>query len=88
MVSDGKSSSGNDKGSLAAISELFDEAARPRGRNRGLISSSAIGLANRGRVLQTGLWRYTRHPNYFGDALVWWISGVTLLESAMAQRPG
>lgn len=28
--------------------------------------------ANRGRVLQTGLWRYTRHPNYFGDALVWW----------------
>jgi steroid 5-alpha reductase family enzyme len=29
-------------------------------------------LANRGRVLDRGLWRYTRHPNYFGDALVWW----------------
>src|SRR3546814_12761351 len=28
--------------------------------------------ASRGRVLDTGLWRYTRHPNYFGDALVWW----------------
>jgi steroid 5-alpha reductase family enzyme len=28
--------------------------------------------ANAGKVLQTGLWRYTRHPNYFGDALVWW----------------
>jgi steroid 5-alpha reductase family enzyme len=28
--------------------------------------------ASRGQVLQTGLWRYTRHPNYFGDALVWW----------------
>jgi len=28
--------------------------------------------ANRGQVLQSGLWRYTRHPNYFGDALVWW----------------
>lgn len=28
--------------------------------------------ANRGQVLQTGLWRYTRHPNYFGDAVVWW----------------
>jgi len=28
--------------------------------------------ANRGRVLDTGLWRYTRHPNYFGDCLVWW----------------
>jgi steroid 5-alpha reductase family enzyme len=28
--------------------------------------------ANRGRVLDTGLWRYTRHPNYFGDFCVWW----------------
>ncbi|WP_236594221.1 DUF1295 domain-containing protein [Saccharothrix sp. 6-C] len=28
--------------------------------------------ANRGRVLDRGLWRYTRHPNYFGDACVWW----------------
>ncbi|GAA0950620.1 DUF1295 domain-containing protein [Actinocorallia libanotica] len=28
--------------------------------------------ANRGRILDTGLWRYTRHPNYFGDFLVWW----------------
>lgn len=28
--------------------------------------------ANRGRALDTGLWRYTRHPNYFGDFLVWW----------------
>ncbi|MFB9660153.1 DUF1295 domain-containing protein [Glycomyces mayteni] len=28
--------------------------------------------ANRGLVLDTGLWRYTRHPNYFGDACVWW----------------
>jgi steroid 5-alpha reductase family enzyme len=72
--------------------------------------------ANRGRVMETGLWRYTRHPNYFGDALVWWglfllaaqlprglltivspivmtillrwVSGVTLLESSMSQRPG
>ena len=28
--------------------------------------------SNRGRVLNTGLWRYTRHPNYFGDFCVWW----------------
>jgi steroid 5-alpha reductase family enzyme len=27
---------------------------------------------NHGRVLDTGLWRYTRHPNYFGDFCVWW----------------
>ena len=27
--------------------------------------------ANAGRVLDRGLWRYTRHPNYFGDAVVW-----------------
>lgn len=71
--------------------------------------------ANAGRVLDSGLWRYTRHPNYFGDALLWWglyllaaaspagvwaigspllmmvllmrVSGVTLLEQTLAQRP-
>jgi steroid 5-alpha reductase family enzyme len=34
-------------------------------------------VSNRGTVLDTGLWRYTRHPNYFGDALLWW--GVYLI---------
>ncbi len=28
--------------------------------------------ANKGQVLRTGVWRYTRHPNYFGDATQWW----------------
>jgi steroid 5-alpha reductase family enzyme len=28
--------------------------------------------AHRGQVIDVGLWRYTRHPNYFGDACVWW----------------
>ena len=28
--------------------------------------------ANRGKVMDLGLWRYTRHPNYFGDSLAWW----------------
>jgi steroid 5-alpha reductase family enzyme len=27
---------------------------------------------NSGRVMDQGLWRYTRHPNYFGDFCVWW----------------
>jgi steroid 5-alpha reductase family enzyme len=71
---------------------------------------------NAGAVLDRGLWRYTRHPNYFGDFCVWWglytiaishgehlwtfvgpllmsvllmrISGVTLLEKSMSQKPG
>jgi steroid 5-alpha reductase family enzyme len=32
--------------------------------------------SNRGKVNNRGLWRYTRHPNYFGDALLWWGLGL------------
>jgi steroid 5-alpha reductase family enzyme len=35
---------------------------------------------NAGGVMDRGLWRYTRHPNYFGDACVWW--GLFLLACA------
>lgn len=45
---------------------------------------------NQGRVLDTGLWRYTRHPNYFGDSCVWW--GIFLVAATttagMASIPG
>jgi len=35
---------------------------------------------NRGRVMDRGLWAYTRHPNYFGEALMWW--GIFLIALA------
>ena len=28
--------------------------------------------ANKGAVMDRGLWAWTRHPNYFGDSAVWW----------------
>jgi steroid 5-alpha reductase family enzyme len=37
--------------------------------------------ANRGSVLNSGFWRYTRHPNYFGDAAVWWGFGLFSISS-------
>jgi steroid 5-alpha reductase family enzyme len=40
--------------------------------------------SSKGQVLDTGLWRYTRHPNYFGDACVWW--GLSLV--AFSAWPG
>lgn len=27
---------------------------------------------NKGKIMRYGLWRYTRHPNYFGEATMWW----------------
>jgi len=27
---------------------------------------------NSGKIITTGLWKFTRHPNYFGEALLWW----------------
>jgi steroid 5-alpha reductase family enzyme len=27
---------------------------------------------NKGRIMVSGLWRYTRHPNYFGESVMWW----------------
>lgn len=37
--------------------------------------------ANRGRLLTTGLFAWTRHPNYFGEATLWWGLGLMALAS-------
>ena len=41
--------------------------------------------ANRGRVMDRGFWRYSRHPNYFGECCIWW--GFYLL-AVGASAPG
>jgi steroid 5-alpha reductase family enzyme len=38
-------------------------------------------ISNKGKVLDIGFWRYTRHPNYFGDSSVWWGYGCICLAS-------
>ncbi|MEX1377468.1 MAG: DUF1295 domain-containing protein [Eubacteriales bacterium] len=35
---------------------------------------------NKGKIITTGLWKYTRHPNYFGEAVLWW--GIFLMAIA------
>ena len=40
------------------------------------LSQFKKGPNNKDKVLDSGLWHYTRHPNYFGDAMVWWSFGI------------
>ena len=35
--------------------------------------------AHKGKIITTGLWRYSRHPNYFGEAALWWGLGIIAL---------
>jgi steroid 5-alpha reductase family enzyme len=40
------------------------------------LASFKSNPSNKGKVLDSGFWRYTRHPNYFGDSAVWWGYGL------------
>jgi steroid 5-alpha reductase family enzyme len=37
---------------------------------------------NKGKVLDTGLWQYSRHPNYFGELLQWWGIGLVATQTS------
>ncbi len=37
--------------------------------------------ANKGKLMQTGLWKYSRHPNYFGEITLWW--GIWIIASSI-----
>jgi steroid 5-alpha reductase family enzyme len=43
--------------------------------------------ANKGRFIQSGIWKHSRHPNYFGEILVWWGVYVTSLGSLTSYQP-
>lgn len=42
--------------------------------------SDFLKLKDRPKIMQEGLWRYSRHPNYFGELLQWWAIGIIALQ--------
>jgi steroid 5-alpha reductase family enzyme len=41
--------------------------------------------ANKGKIMTAGLWKYTRHPNYFGEATLWW--GIFIIAMSCGVNP-
>ena len=58
---------------LAAAGLLFEAVADAQ------LTTFKADPANRGRVMDRGLWRYSRHPNYFGEFCLWWGLGLVAL---------
>lgn len=54
-------------GALVVLTGILLEAAADR-----QLETFKADPGNRGQVLDSGLWRYSRHPNYFGNAVLWW----------------
>jgi steroid 5-alpha reductase family enzyme len=54
-------------GAIVCASGLIDEAVADM-----QLTTFRADPAKKGKVLDTGLWRYSRHPNYFGELCVWW----------------
>jgi steroid 5-alpha reductase family enzyme len=48
------------------------------------LSKFKRNAGNKGKIMTRGLWRYTRHPNYFGETAMWW--GIFLM--ALSVRYG
>ena len=46
------------------------------------LSQFVTNPKNNGKILKSGLWKYTRHPNYFGEVVLWW--GVFLIAFSSA----
>jgi steroid 5-alpha reductase family enzyme len=63
---------------LAAIGLLFEAVADFQ------LASFRNDPTNKGKVMQRGLWAWSRHPNYFGETLLWW--GFFLLGFSAAHR--
>lgn len=48
------------------------------------LKSFVTDPVNKGQIMQRGLWKYSRHPNYFGEALLWWGILIISLSSSLS----